>query len=230
MILSPCSAAERGYVQLGVAQGVRNDGRAAMDCRPVTVDAGVLPHANGSARVTLGKGLIGGSGGTDVVAAIKAEVGRRRPNYFGCTIVKTSCTLTFPFPVRTMYNPCVQVMVPSAFAPLDGSINIAVDCAASLFVGVRNRRDAREEVNAELTSAVRRFLADSLPLASLGVMPGRFAWRLFVDVSVLQVCSQIGSSVLVSSAVHSQLAHTSTLSTSFEHPLASLFATSFFYF
>jgi len=74
MILSPCSAAERAYVQLGVAQGVRNDGRDTMDSRPVTVDAGVLPNANGSARVTLGKGLIGGSGGTDVIAAIKAEV------------------------------------------------------------------------------------------------------------------------------------------------------------
>lgn len=80
-----------------------------------------------------------------------------------------------------------QVMVPPADAPLDGSINVAVDCAVSLFVGVRNRRDVRDEVNAELTSAVRCFLADSLPLSSLGVMPGRFAWRLYIDVSVLQV-------------------------------------------
>ncbi len=51
--------------------GIRADGRGCFDSRNVVVDAGVLPQANGSAKVK----LEGGGEDTVVLAAVKAEVG-----------------------------------------------------------------------------------------------------------------------------------------------------------
>ena len=79
MLRTSFSAAERSFVELGVAQNVRNDGRERLDYRPLSIDSGVLPQTYGSSRVTIGKGIVGGNGGTDVIAAIKAEVGMVPP-------------------------------------------------------------------------------------------------------------------------------------------------------
>ena len=70
MIATLCSDSERLYCRQGVAQGIRNDGRAPCEYRPVTIDVGVLPQTNGSARVTIGKNS---ATPTDVIAAVKAE-------------------------------------------------------------------------------------------------------------------------------------------------------------
>ncbi len=51
--------------------GIRADGRGCFESRNVVVDAGVLPQANGSAKVK----LEGGGEDTVVLAAVKAEVG-----------------------------------------------------------------------------------------------------------------------------------------------------------
>jgi exosome complex component RRP42 len=64
---SPISASEREYVQQGCECDIRADGRAAGDHRAVTVETGLLPHLNGSARVQVGSG-------TDVLCSIKVEV------------------------------------------------------------------------------------------------------------------------------------------------------------
>jgi len=45
------SEAEVDYLKRGVALGVRDDGRAAMQLRRVEVNTSVLPHSHGSARV-----------------------------------------------------------------------------------------------------------------------------------------------------------------------------------
>ncbi|CAM9524218.1 unnamed protein product [Choristocarpus tenellus] len=63
------SKSEREYVTLGVELGIRGDGRGRLDYRAVAVQAGVLPQSNGSARVTIAHN------GTDVLAAVKVEVG-----------------------------------------------------------------------------------------------------------------------------------------------------------
>lgn len=62
------SKAERAFIQGGVDAGVRGDGRGRLDYRFVSVDTGLLPQANGSARVT----LVNAS--TDVLGAVKAEL------------------------------------------------------------------------------------------------------------------------------------------------------------
>lgn len=160
MIPAMVSKSEKVFLNLGVRQGVRNDGRDCFDFRPVTLETGVLPQAYGSAKVSIGKGIIGGSGGTDVLVSIKAEV-----------------------------------MVPTPQRPEEGGVEVSVECAASNFVGCRNRRDLREEVNAELTSTIYSLLSNTIPLRTLCVMPARFAWRLFVDVMVLQNEGNIADAV-----------------------------------
>lgn len=61
------SEAERAYIERGAEQGVRADGRSALDVRPVTLETSVLPNASGSARVRIGKV-------TDILVGVKAEV------------------------------------------------------------------------------------------------------------------------------------------------------------
>ncbi|KAI6677576.1 hypothetical protein NL676_038372 [Syzygium grande] len=56
---------------LGIAQDLRSDGRKRLTYRPIYVETGVIPQANGSARVRMG--------GTDVIASVKAEIGRPSP-------------------------------------------------------------------------------------------------------------------------------------------------------
>ncbi|CAM9972971.1 unnamed protein product, partial [Ectocarpus sp. 12 AP-2014] len=63
------SSSEREYVALGVELGMRGDGRGRLDYRSLSVQAGVLAQSNGSARVTIAHN------GTDVLAAVKVEVG-----------------------------------------------------------------------------------------------------------------------------------------------------------
>ena len=75
-----------------------------------------------------------------------------------------------------------KVMSPPAAFPSHGAVEVSVECAASLFSGTQSRRD---DVNSHLSDAVTRLLQDSLPLSSLCVMPGRFAWQLHIDAIVL---------------------------------------------
>ncbi|XP_048494620.1 uncharacterized protein LOC104887169 isoform X2 [Beta vulgaris subsp. vulgaris] len=62
------SIGEQNFIQGGIAQDLRCDGRKRLCYRPIHVDTGVIPQANGSARVRIG--------GTDVIASVKAELGR----------------------------------------------------------------------------------------------------------------------------------------------------------
>ncbi|KAM1657453.1 hypothetical protein TB2_045711 [Malus domestica] len=52
----------------GIAQDIRSDGRKRLTPRPINVKTGVISQPNGSARVRMGA--------TDVIASVKAELGR----------------------------------------------------------------------------------------------------------------------------------------------------------
>eukprot|EP01028_Stygiella_incarcerata_P004511 TRINITY_DN1993_c1_g1_i1.p1 TRINITY_DN1993_c1_g1~~TRINITY_DN1993_c1_g1_i1.p1 ORF type:complete len:298 (-),score=84.85 TRINITY_DN1993_c1_g1_i1:43-936(-) len=58
---------EKQFIQEGVAQNVRLDGRKRLDFRPVFVETGVVPQAHGSARVKVAH--------TDVIVSVKADLG-----------------------------------------------------------------------------------------------------------------------------------------------------------
>ncbi|KAI4308456.1 hypothetical protein L6164_031533 [Bauhinia variegata] len=62
------SLGEKHFIQGGIAQDLRCDGRKRLTYRPIYVETGIIPQANGSARVRMGA--------TDVIASVKAELGR----------------------------------------------------------------------------------------------------------------------------------------------------------
>jgi exosome complex component RRP42 len=61
------SESEAAYVRASVAADVRSDGRARLRFRPCVLETGLLPQANGSARLRLGD--------TDVLVSVKLEIG-----------------------------------------------------------------------------------------------------------------------------------------------------------
>ncbi|PIN11076.1 Exosomal 3'-5' exoribonuclease complex, subunit Rrp42 [Handroanthus impetiginosus] len=67
------SLGEQNFIKGGIAQDLRTDGRKRISYRPIFVETGVIPQASGSARVKLG--------GTDVIASVKAELGRPAPSH-----------------------------------------------------------------------------------------------------------------------------------------------------
>jgi exosome complex component RRP42 len=70
------SKAEKSYIQAGILSDPphRADGRTLSDFRTVSLETGVAPLANGSARLSIGRNPHDGSGGTEVLAAVKLEV------------------------------------------------------------------------------------------------------------------------------------------------------------
>mmetsp|Transcript_50076 Transcript_50076/g.128889 ORF Transcript_50076/g.128889 Transcript_50076/m.128889 type:complete len:295 (-) Transcript_50076:25-909(-) len=65
-VVRAISADEKVFIEEGVNANIRQDGRDRYTHRHVSLESGILEQANGSARVKLG--------GTDVVAAVKAEL------------------------------------------------------------------------------------------------------------------------------------------------------------
>ncbi|XP_077230158.1 3'-5'-exoribonuclease family protein [Tasmannia lanceolata] len=62
------SVGEKRFIQGGIAQDLRCDGRKRLHFRAISVETGVIAQANGSARVRLGA--------TDVIVSVKAELGK----------------------------------------------------------------------------------------------------------------------------------------------------------
>ncbi|KAI5683413.1 hypothetical protein M9H77_04641 [Catharanthus roseus] len=67
------SLGEKQFIKGGIAQDLRTDGRKRSTYRPIFVETGVIPQANGSARVMIGA--------TEVIASVKAELGRPNPSH-----------------------------------------------------------------------------------------------------------------------------------------------------
>ncbi|CAN1189491.1 Exosome complex component RRP42 [Linum perenne] len=62
------SAGEQHFIKGGIDHNIRCDGRKRDSYRPIFVETGVIPQANGSARIRMGA--------TEVIASVKAELGR----------------------------------------------------------------------------------------------------------------------------------------------------------
>ncbi|KAL0570214.1 hypothetical protein V5O48_011751 [Marasmius crinis-equi] len=74
--MASTSKAEKSYIQAGIlaTPANRSDGRSLQDYRAIALETGVAPLANGSARLNIGRNPHDGSGGTEVLAAVKLEV------------------------------------------------------------------------------------------------------------------------------------------------------------
>jgi exosome complex component RRP42 len=80
------SQGEIEYCVASVRNGLRLDGRAWNELRPVEIELGVIAAAAGSARVKLG--------GTDVVVAVKVKANQR-----GFQVMLQACNQEQPLPL-----------------------------------------------------------------------------------------------------------------------------------
>ncbi|KAL6493382.1 hypothetical protein OROGR_032472 [Orobanche gracilis] len=67
------SLGEQNFIKGGIAQDLRTDGRKRLTYRHISVETGVIPQTSGSARVKFGA--------TDVIASVKAELGKPKPSH-----------------------------------------------------------------------------------------------------------------------------------------------------
>lgn len=78
--MASSSKSEQAYIRssLLAEPPFRHDGRTLSDYRPIALETGVAPLANGSARVSIGGATLVGTGGslpgTEVIAAVNLEV------------------------------------------------------------------------------------------------------------------------------------------------------------
>jgi exosome complex component RRP42 len=78
VLLSPAELAFL-HTSLSLNPSIRPDGRSATQFRPLVAETGVLPGANGSARVCF-------ADGTEAIVGVKAEVERTRLSPFDSSI------------------------------------------------------------------------------------------------------------------------------------------------
>jgi len=76
MAFKALSKSEKSYIQssLQAKSPLRTDGRSLHQFRPIALQTGVVPIANGSAHLNLGRSSDESLGGTEVLAAAKLEV------------------------------------------------------------------------------------------------------------------------------------------------------------
>ena len=76
MAFKALSKSEKAYIQasLQAQSPLRGDGRSLHQFRAVTLQTGVVPIANGSAHLNLGRSSDESMGGTEILAAAKLEV------------------------------------------------------------------------------------------------------------------------------------------------------------
>jgi len=76
MAFKALSKSEKSYIQssLQAKSPLRTDGRSLHQFRGITLQTGVVPIANGSAHLNLGRSSDESLGGTEVLAAAKLEV------------------------------------------------------------------------------------------------------------------------------------------------------------
>ncbi|KAF9526051.1 ribosomal protein S5 domain 2-type protein [Crepidotus variabilis] len=94
--MASISKAEKSYIQAGLLADPpsRADGRSKNVFRTISLETGVAPLANGSARLSIGRNPHDGSGGTEVLAATKLEVEDIGPGSQGLDSGRIECTVS----------------------------------------------------------------------------------------------------------------------------------------
>lgn len=115
---------------------MRVDGRGRLDYRYLTVECGLLPQANGSARISLI------NGNTDVVAAVKVP----------CAHTRNQVQTTMPLTHAT--KPQAELAEPVAGFPDRGRVECSVDCWSSASPSFEGR--GAQDINAELSHTLSR--------------------------------------------------------------------------
>ncbi|KAL9232321.1 hypothetical protein vseg_007445 [Gypsophila vaccaria] len=141
------SVGEKNFIRGGIAQDLRCDGRKRLTYRPINVETGVIPQANGSARIKIG--------GTDVIASVKAELGRpssSRPDH-GKVSIHVDCSAT----AAPMYQG-------------KGGEELSSELALALHRGLLGSKSGA---------------GSGIDLSSLCIVEGKTCWDLYIDCLVV---------------------------------------------
>ncbi|KAL4071909.1 ribosomal protein S5 domain 2-like protein [Scleroderma citrinum] len=161
--MTTLSKAEISYIRSSLLFNppLRTDGRSPEDFRPIALETGVAPLANGSARVSIGRcgpdsdrETEGGNGGTEVIAAVKLEVNGAGEEEEGGNII---CSVS-----------CSPAAYPSLSSP-------ALD-------------DLQSDLSTLLGSILSH---PSLRPKNLEIVPGKKAWVLRLDAIVFSDAGNI---------------------------------------
>lgn len=177
------SKAEKTYIQSSILSNppLRTDNRAPADYRPIALETAVVPLANGSAKVCIGRRGRGGyvqeaggaGGGTEVVVGVKLEVaGTSKEEDEGG---KIACTVSWWAFTHFIYD---------AFLFLFSSETNAVCSSPAAYPSLS--LNALDELQSDLTSLLGSVLSHpSLRPNNLIIVPGSKAWAVKLDAVVL---------------------------------------------
>lgn len=166
------SKAEKSFIQAGLlaTPPSRPDGRSLLDYRSVALETGVAPLANGSARVSIGRNLNDGGGGTEVIAATKLEVENVGKDG-GVNDGRIICTVSWF--VRTISGEIIET---------DSSLLKISSPTAYPY----HSSNALDELQHDLSVILHQTLShSSLHAKNLGILPHKKSWLLNLDVLVL---------------------------------------------
>ncbi|XP_068337011.1 uncharacterized protein [Pyrus communis] len=137
------SIGEKHVIQGGIAQDIRSDDRKRLTPRPINVKTGVISQANGSTRVRMGA--------TDVIASVKAELGRPtalQPDK-GKVFINVDCSPT-----------AAPMFEGRGGEELSAELSVALRCC---LLGGKSGSGA------------------GIDLSSLVVVEGKICWDLYID-------------------------------------------------
>ncbi|KAH7576621.1 hypothetical protein JRO89_XS01G0119000 [Xanthoceras sorbifolium] len=170
------SEGEKEFIKGGIAQDLRTDGRKRYTYRPIYIETGVIPQANGSARVRLGA--------TDVIASVKAELGKPsalQPDK-GKVAIFVDCSPTA--------EPTFEVNFGSSPFQVYDFVDSGPLQVKAYLLCTQGR--GGEELSAELSGTLQRCLLGSksgagagIDLSSLVIVEGKVCWDLYIDGLVL---------------------------------------------
>ncbi len=175
MAFKALSKSEKAYIQtsLQAQSPLRADGRSLHEFRAVTLQTGVVSIANGSAHLNLGRSSDESIGGTEVLAAAKLEVedtaaANGSSGVEGGRIVCMVSWCVGPYSSRkeTETERGAKKSSPAAYSYLSAT---ALD-------------DLQHDYSAILNDVLSHA---SLRPPNLGIIPGRKAWLLTLDLMVL---------------------------------------------
>jgi exosome complex component RRP42 len=181
MAFKALSKSEKAYIQasLQAQSPLRGDGRSLHQFRAVTLQTGVVPIANGSAHLNLGRSSDESMGGTEILAAAKLEVedisalgNSGGSNSGGRIVCSVSWCALFLLHSNENLKEEAKKSSPAAYSYLSAT---ALD-------------DLQHDYSTILNDVLSHA---SLRPPNLGIIPGRKAWLLSLDLMVLSDAGNI---------------------------------------
>ena len=181
------SAGEIAYTLQGAAADMREDGRARLDFRHLSLEVGLLPQTSGSARLRIG--------GTEVlvgVVAVLAEPPATTPD-MGRLVVAVGC--------GPGGDAAVAAGLPEYTSTGGGSLG------SSSTASSQAQHSLLEDKRVWLEGALAQLYGPTTmggPLRALCIAPGRQCWELRVHVQLIRAdgCPLDAASLAIRAALH----------------------------